>query len=70
MAWVIKTDTAESREFWSHVKSVARRVRNSEAHANHRIAYKLTGTTTPRSEPKEGESNSASAQAVSERLAS
>lgn len=40
MTWVKKKDTDEAREFWSKVESVARRVRNSEVHANHRVPQK------------------------------
>jgi hypothetical protein len=40
MTWIKKKDTEEAREFWSKVESVARRVRNSEAHANYRVPQK------------------------------
>ena len=37
MTWIKKKDTQESSQFWSHVESVAERVRTSEVYANHRV---------------------------------
>jgi hypothetical protein len=37
MSWVKKTDTQEASNFWSHVQSVAERVRTSEIYANNRV---------------------------------
>jgi hypothetical protein len=46
MTWVKRKDTEEAREFWSKVESVARRVRNSEVHANYRVPRKQTNVDT------------------------
>ena len=37
MSWVKRTDTQETSKFWSHVQSVAERVRTSEIYANNRL---------------------------------
>jgi hypothetical protein len=37
MSWVKRTDTPEESKFWSHVQSVAERVRTSEIYANNRL---------------------------------
>ncbi len=37
MSWVKKTDTQEASKFWSHVQSVAERVRTSEIYSNNRL---------------------------------
>jgi len=37
MTWIKNKDTQESSRFWSHVESVAERVRTSEVYANHRV---------------------------------
>jgi hypothetical protein len=37
MTWVKKKDTQEASQFWSHVESVAERVRTSDVYANHRV---------------------------------
>lgn len=37
MTWTKKKDTEKEREFWSHVETVAERVRGSELHSNHRV---------------------------------
>lgn len=38
MTWTKKKDTQEAREFWSHVESIAQKVRASEIYANYRVA--------------------------------
>ena len=48
MTWTKKTDTQEAREFWSHVDSVAKRVRNSQVHANHRTPQTQTNSENDR----------------------
>ena len=37
MMWVKKKDTQEAVRFWSHVESVAERVRTSDVYANNRV---------------------------------
>jgi hypothetical protein len=37
MTWVKKKDTQEASRFWSHVESVAERVRTSEIYSNNRV---------------------------------
>ncbi len=37
MTWTKKKDTEQERDFWSHVETVAERVRGSEMHSNHRV---------------------------------
>jgi len=37
MLWVKRTDTQEGSKFWSHVQTVAERVRTSEIYANNRV---------------------------------
>ena len=37
MTWTKKKDTEQEREFWSHVETIAQRVRVSELHSNHRV---------------------------------
>jgi hypothetical protein len=54
MSWVKKTDTQEASKFWSHVQSVAERVRTSEIYANNRVPKDcLNGPTEHRCEPQE-----------------
>ncbi len=38
MTWIKKKDTQEAREFWSHVETVAHKVRGSQIYENYRIA--------------------------------
>jgi hypothetical protein len=37
MRWVKRTDTQEGSKFWSHVHTVAERVRTSEIYTNNRM---------------------------------
>jgi hypothetical protein len=37
MTWVKKKNTPEEDRFWSHVESVAERVRTSEIYSNNRV---------------------------------
>jgi len=37
MTWAKKKDTDESSRFWSHVETVAERVRASDVYSNHRV---------------------------------
>jgi hypothetical protein len=54
MSWVKKTDTQEASTFWSHVQSVAERVRTSEVYANNRVPKDcLPSPTEHRCEPPE-----------------
>lgn len=37
MTWTKKKDSAEARDFWNHVETVAQKVRKSEIYANFRM---------------------------------
>jgi hypothetical protein len=54
MSWVKRTDTQETSKFWSHVQSVAERVRTSEIYANNRVPKDgLSGPTEHRCDAQE-----------------
>jgi hypothetical protein len=42
MTWTKKKDTDQERDFWSHVETVAQRVRGSEVYSNHRVGQTQT----------------------------
>jgi hypothetical protein len=48
MSWVKKTDTQEGSRFWSHVQTVAERVRTSEVYANNRVPQESSHGQTDR----------------------
>ena len=46
MSWVKRTDTQEESKFWSHVQTVAERVRTSEIYANNRVPKEIADGPT------------------------
>jgi hypothetical protein len=54
MTWVKKTGNEEDRKFWSHVETVAERVRGSELHSNYRVRQNPTRSRNGAVDDSEG----------------